>query len=104
MRNSLEEFLARIDLEKLEYLSLGMYKKIISDNQLQEELSNDLPEGVKLKDVAILYSETTLHIKKEETAMFVVFDLLINKDKIGSYKTQYSLEEEGFIDDYLILD
>lgn len=104
MKNNLKEFLCKIDLEKLEYLSLDMYQKMISDSQLEEELSNDLPNESRLKDVKISYNEITLHIKREEVMMFVKFDLLINRDRIGTYKTQYSLNEEGFIDDYLIID
>ncbi|WP_108868796.1 hypothetical protein [Aquimarina aquimarini] len=104
MKNNLEEFLCKIDLEKLEYLSLDMFASIVLDNELEEELSNELPKGSKLKDVKISYNETTLHINREEITMFIIFDLLVNKDKIGSYKTQYSLDEEDFIDDYLILD
>jgi len=102
MNKYIENLIEDIDLEKLQYKSLSLYQEILSDNDTLTSLEEDLPSRSKMLDVKIEYEDLSIHIKDEQIKTFLNFNLNLKGDKIGYFKTEYSIDDEIFVDDFLV--
>ncbi|CAM1364913.1 hypothetical protein TPENAI_40047 [Tenacibaculum litopenaei] len=103
MKEYIEKFMNNIDLEKLQYKSLGLYEELLSNEETIVDLEEDLPEGVKMNDIKIEYEDLIIHFKDGEISrVFLNYKLNLKEEQIGYYKTEYSIFEDLFIDDYLV--
>lgn len=102
MKKYIKRFLDDIDLEKLQYKSLSLYQKLLHDNEVRVGLEQDLPNGIKMNDIKIEYEDVSIHFKNEQIRTFLNFNLNLKGEKVGYYKTEYSIDENIFIDDFLV--
>jgi len=103
MNKYLKYFIEDIDLMELQFQSLKLYHEVLNDKETLSSLERDLQDGYKMSDVEIEYEEISIHLNNEQTILFLKFILRICKDEIGYYKTQYSINDESFVDDFLII-
>lgn len=66
----LEVLISELDFEKLKYIGLSDYQKMINNPKNISQIESDLPQGKKVEDIRIKYKETSIHIGESINYVF----------------------------------